>query len=91
MEGLLFGGSAKLATLKNGDELILRRETQPYDVFGVSVLDKKEQLIGELSALDNEIFARLLDAGKKLSVKVKQVVILPEYNSLEVSISMIDF
>lgn len=56
----------------------------------VEVFNGNERL-GELAEFDGEVIARLLDAGKKLTAKVKNVVVIPEYSSLEISITMIDF
>ena len=89
VRGVLFN-SIQLIGLKVGDELWLKREPQPYDKLIVGVFNKNERL-GELAEFDEEIFAHILDAGKKLVAKVKNIVISPEYNSLEISISMIDF
>lgn len=80
----------KLIALKIGDTLQLKREPQPYDELIVTVYNQ-DVLIGELAEFNEGIFARLLDAGKKLVAKVKNVVIMPEYNSLEISIAMIDY
>ena len=80
----------KLIHLKSGDDIQLKREPQPYDEFIVGVYDRNRRL-GELADFDEGVFARLLDAGKKLVAKVKNVVMTPEYNSLEISITMIDY
>lgn len=82
--------SEKLIGLKIGRALQLKREPQPYDELIVAVFDDNNRL-GELAEFDEAVFARLLDAGKKLTAKVKNVVISPEYNSLQISISMVDF
>lgn len=82
--------SEKLSKLQQGDILQLKRETQPYDDLIVAVFNNDVR-IGELAEFDEGIFAHLLDAGKKLVAKVKNVVIMPEYCSLEISITMIDY
>ena len=48
-------------------------------------------LYGEFAKFNEEVFARLLGAGKKLVAKVKNAVIMPEYCSLEISVVMIDY
>ncbi len=80
----------KLLKLKIGDSVELKREPQPYDDLIVAVLHDGVRL-GELADFDEEIIARLLDAGKKIAANVKNIVMIPEYSSLEISISMIDY
>ena len=87
---LLLHGEVKLAKLKVGDELTIKREKLPYDNLCVAIYNNNVRL-GELADYEGGIFARLLDAGKKLVAKVKNVVIMPLYNSLEISISLIDY
>ena len=89
VHGVLLHGDI-LREIKVGDELTLKRERKPYDDLYVAVYFKDKR-IGELPELEEEIYARLLDAGKKLTAKAKYVVILPEYSALEISISLIDF
>lgn len=80
----------KLFKLKIGDSLHLIREPQPFDELIVGVFSGDVRL-GELAEADEEVIARLLDAGKKITAKVKNIVIIPEYSSLEISVTMIDF
>lgn len=80
----------KLFKLKIGDSLHLIREPQPFDELIVGVFSGDVRL-GELAEADEEVIARLLDAGKKITAKVKNVVNIPEYSSLEISVTMIDF
>mgnify|MGYP006893145852 CR=1 FL=1 len=80
----------KLCKLKIGDSIDLKREPQPYDDLIVAVFHDDVRL-GELADFDEEIVARLLDAGKKIVAKVKNIVLIPEYGSLEISMSMIDY
>ena len=90
VKGLIFDSEIKIAKLKVGDALTIRREKLPYDDLCVAIYDNEVRL-GELADYEEGIFARLLDAGKKLVAKVKNVVIMPLYNSLEISISLIDY
>lgn len=86
----VFACGERLLKLKTGAILSLRREPQPYDEWVVGVFDGEERL-GELAEFDEEIFAHLLDAGKRLVASVKNAVVTPEYGSLEISVKMIDF
>lgn len=87
VHGVLF--DKRLEKIKAGEELRLVRKNPPYDKDTVAVY-RGEERFGELAERDERIFARLLDAGKKLTAKVKRVVILPDYSALEISISMTD-
>lgn len=68
-------GIKKLAEkLEVGQELILIRETEnEYDELAVLVKTMEGKKIGYLPRKCNEIIARLMDAGKRLSGKVKNV------------------
>ena len=87
VHGVLF--DKHLEKLKVGEELLLVRKKPPYDEYTVAVYKGNERF-GELAERDERVFARLLDAGKKLTAKVKRVVILSDYSALEISISMTD-
>ena len=89
VHGVLLCGDL-LKGIKIGDALTLKRERKPYDELFIAVYFG-EMRIGELAEKDEGIFARLLDAGKKLTAKAKNIVILPEYAALEISISLVDF
>ena len=82
--------SEKLLRLKIGDALDLKREPQPYDNLIVAVYSDDTRL-GVIADFEEEIIAHLLDAGKRITAKVKHIVNIPEYSSLEISVSMIDF
>lgn len=89
VRGVLFCGG-RLKKIEEGDELLLMRKKAPYDEYTVAVYHGKER-IGELAEADEKIFARLLDAGKKLTARAKRIMILPDCSALEISISMTDF
>lgn len=88
VRGVLFAES-RLKAVKEGEELLLLRKKAPYDENLVAVFRGKERL-GELSERDEEIFAHLLDAGKKLKARIKRVVVSPDYCALLLSIFLID-
>lgn len=87
VHGFLF--NKHIENLNVGDELLLIRKKSPYDEYTVAVYKENERF-GELFEQDERVFARLLDAGKKLTAKVKRIVILPDYSALEITISMTD-
>ena len=91
VSGILFRDGSVLAGLKKGDELFLKRENSPYDKWTVAVFAPGENRIGELPEYDREIFAHLLDAGKALKAKIKLLEVTKEYQTLVLSIFLIDF
>ncbi len=88
VRGVLFAES-RLKTVKEGEELLLLRKKAPYDENLVAVYRGTERLC-ELSERDEEIFAHLLDAGKKLKARIKRVIVTPDYCTLLLSIFLID-
>ncbi len=90
VSGLLFRNESPFLNFKEGEELTLKREKTPYDEFTVAVY-QKDNRIGEISEFHNEIYARLLDAGKALKAKVRFFVVEDEFQVLSISIYMIDF
>ena len=88
---ILFARDLPVADLKEGDELLLRREATLYSEFTVAVLKKDGLRLGELPSYNQEIFARLLDAGKALKATVRQIDVSEEYQTLVISIYLIDF
>lgn len=90
VSGLLFRNESPHLSFKDGEELTLKRENMPYDEFAVAVY-QKDNRIGELSEYHEEIYARLLDAGKILKAKVKFFMVEGDFQVLSLSIYMIDF
>ncbi len=81
-----------LSALKTGDKLILRREKDnKFDDLAVKFLNSDEVKIGYIPEKDNEIFARLMDAGKLLSAKIKNISNKGSYVKIDVTIFLVDF
>ena len=59
--------------LKKGDPLVLRREEDFLDDYAILVLNEAGQPVGYVREKDNEILARLMDAGKRLTAQVRSV------------------
>lgn len=89
--GLAFNPPPALVTLKEGDEVTLQRKKKRYDEFSISVPTLSGKYLGEVNEFNNEILARLMDAGKKLTAKVNRVVISENKNILSISIFLGDF
>ncbi len=83
--------TTQLRTLKQADELVLRRQKNAYDEFTVEAYTQENVCVGEIGDSENEIFARLLDAGKQLKTKIKRVGITPDNNFILLSIFMVEF
>ena len=60
--------------LNKGDNLKLLREADnEYDERAILVLDKDNNKLGYIPMHDNEIFQRLMDAGKYIFAKIKDI------------------
>lgn len=88
---ILFARDLPIADLKEGEELLLRHEKTLYSEYTVAVLKKDGLRLGELPSYNQKIFARLLDAGKALKATIRQIDIKQEYQTLVISIYLIDF
>ena len=88
---ILFASDLPIADLKEGEELLLRHEKTLYSEYTVAVKKKNGSHLGELPSYNQEIFARLLDAGKALKATIRQIDITQEYQTLIISIYLIDF
>lgn len=71
--------------------LELRRDPKnKYDAMAIQVLNGKQERIGFVPRDDNEILARLMDAGKLIFAKVKERNIRCEWVSIKIDIYMRD-
>ncbi len=78
--------------LKVKDHLILRREVQnKFDDKAILVLNDRKQKLGYIPRMDNEIFSRLLDAGKLLTGTVKEIDIDHDFYKIKIDINLVDF
>ena len=89
--GILFKDEQPLDDLKEGDELFLRKEKTLYDEHTVNVCKKDGMRLGELPEYNNEIFARLLEAGKSIKAKIKLIEISPSFQTIVISLFLLDF
>ena len=89
VKGVIFEAE-KLQLLQVGQELNMQLEDTPFDEQCINIVEG-DKLLGELMPKEAEVLIHLMQAGKKLTAKVKNVVILPEYAALQVSIFMTDF
>ena len=83
--------SAVLDEIKEGDKLILQREDNRFDGNAILVLDEKKRKLGYVPEKDNIVFARLMDAGKLLTAKIKRIEPRGSFRQINISIYLVDF
>ena len=78
--------------IKEGDKLILQREPENrFDENAILVLDAQKRKLGYIPEKDNIVFARLMDAGKYLTAKVKYYEPKGAFRQISISIYLVDF
>ncbi len=77
--------------IRPGDSLQLKREECLYDEFRINVVTSDGKKAGSIPEKDNVVFARLLDAGKQLTARVKDVNVIYDSPVISISIYLTDF
>ena len=77
-------------SLKEGDSFILVREENKYDEMAIKVLTKNDEKLGYIPDRDNEIFSRLMDAGKKLTAKMIEKDRSGHFWQIKIGIYLVD-
>ncbi len=80
-----------LDEIKEGDMLFLVREENKFDSNAIMILSKDKKKVGYVPEKDNIVFARLMDAGKKLSAKITNIEKKGSFTKIAVSIYLVDF
>ena len=81
-----------LDALEVGDKLTLRRETDNrFDDKAILVLDDQGRKLGYVPEKDNQIFARLMDAGKMLTAKISKIDKKGSFTQIIIGIYLVDF
>lgn len=80
-----------LDEIKSGDELSLKREQNRFDDNAILILDAKGRKLGYVPEKDNIIFARLMDAGKKLIGKIIDIKPKGGFIQISIGIYLVDF
>lgn len=80
-----------LDEIKEGDMLFLVREDNKFDSNAIMILSKAKKKVGYVPEKDNIVFARLMDAGKKLSAKITNIEKKGSFTKIAVSIYLVDF
>ena len=75
-----------------GDMLTLRREnSNRFDSNAILILNADGEKYGYVPEKDNVIFARLMDAGKMLAAKIKDMEIKGSFARISIGIYLVDF
>lgn len=80
-----------LQNIKVDDSLILQREDNEYDRNAILVLNADRKKLGYVPEKDNIVFSRLMDAGKKLTAKIKDIRPKTDYfTEIKIGIYLVD-
>ena len=75
-----------------GDVLTLRRESgNRFDSNAIQILNAEGEKYGYVPEKDNQIFARLMDAGKLLAAKIKNIQPKGSFTMISIGIYLVDF
>ena len=80
-----------LRTIQINDTLHLQREKNQFDQKAILVLTSDKKKLGYIPEKDNIIFSRLMDAGKMLTAKIKNIEHQRHYTKVTISIYLVDF
>ena len=74
-----------------GDKLTLMREENKFDDNAILLLTESGKKIGYVPEKDNQLFARLMDAGKMLAAKVTKIERRGSFYQISIGIYRVDF
>ena len=76
---------------KKGDKLTLQRKESKFDDNEIIILNEQGQQLGYVPEKDNVIFARLMDAGKKLTAYITDKEKRFGLDQVSIAIYLVDF
>lgn len=76
---------------KQGDKLALIHKESKFDDNEIMILDSKNRQLGYVPEKDNAIFARLMDAGKKLIAYITNIEKRFGFYQVSIAIFLVDF
>ena len=75
-----------------GDKLTLQRESDNrFDSRAILILNEKGVKYGYIPEKDNIVFSRLMDAGKLLTAKIKDIKLKGSFTMVSIAIYLVDF
>ena len=80
-----------LEEIREDDKLNLQREDNRYDSNAILVLAPDGRKLGYIPEKDNVIFARLMDAGKLLSARIRSIMRRGSFTQVKIGIYLVDF
>lgn len=80
-----------LKTLKIDQKLLLQREDSKFDSNTINIFTEDKVRIGYVSEKDNVVFARLMDAGKLLNAKIKNIETKGSFMTIMIGIYLVDY
>ena len=80
-----------LDTVREGDKLTLRREDNKFDEHAILIFTGENRRLGYIPEKDNLVFARLMDAGKSLTARVKKHEMRGSFHQITIGICLGDF
>ena len=73
------------------DKLLLFREDNKFDSNAIIIKTESRKKLGYVPEKDNIIFARLMDAGKMLAAKIKNIEKKGSFTKIGIGIYLVDF
>ena len=80
-----------LDSLNVNDKLTLKREDNKYDEKAILILNSTNNKLGYIPEKDNQIFSRLMDAGKLLIAKVNKIDKYNDFTKVSIGIYLVDY
>ncbi len=80
-----------LEAIKVEDKLTLRREENKFDEKAILVLAPDGRKMGYIPEKDNLVFSRLMDAGKMLTARIKEIEKRGSFTKIAIGIYLVDF
>lgn len=88
---LLLDNDDLIESLELNQELVLKREPLPYDKENINIYTLNNEIVGYIEERDNSLFAKLMDAGKKLTGRIKEINSVQGIKVIILSVDLIDF
>ena len=85
------GDPSVLEEIRIDDRLSLMREDNKFDSNAILILTADKKKLGYIPEKDNIIFARLMDAGKMLAVRIKGIEKKGSFTRIAIGIYLVDF